>query len=68
MPFAPTATARAATHDPRAAITERYASKQAYLQKVRAAADELVAARYLLAEDLPRVLERAGRHWDLLVN
>jgi hypothetical protein len=68
IPFAATAAARAATHDPRAAIAERYASKQAYLEKVQAAADKLVAARYLLAEDLPGVLDRAGRHWDLLMN
>jgi hypothetical protein len=25
-----------------------------------------VAARYMLAEDLSGVLERAGQHWDLL--
>jgi hypothetical protein len=66
IPFPATAAVRAANHDPRAAIAERYASKQAYLDKVRAAADKLVAQRYLLAEDLPAVLERAGEHWDLL--
>ncbi len=60
IPFPATVTARAAAHDPRAAITERYASKQEYLDKVRAAGDKLVAERYLLAEDLPGVLERAG--------
>jgi hypothetical protein len=32
---------------------------------VRAAADKLVVDRYLLAEDLPAVLERADKHWDL---
>jgi len=66
VPFPATAAARAAAHDPRAAIGERYASKQAYVDKVRAAADKLVAERYLLAEDLPGVVERAGKHWDLL--
>jgi hypothetical protein len=35
---------------------------------VHAAADHLVAQRYLLAEDLPVVIERAGNHWDLLVH
>jgi hypothetical protein len=68
IPFPATAAARAAAHDPRVAIAERYPSKQVYLDKVRAAADKLVADRYLLAEDVPGVLERAGRHWDLLVN
>jgi hypothetical protein len=67
IPFPATAEARAAAGDPRAAIVERYASKQAYLEKVQASADVLVAQRYLLAEDRAAVLERAGRHWDLLV-
>jgi hypothetical protein len=66
IPFPATADARAAVKDPRTAIAERYASKQDYLDKVRAAADKLVAERYLLAEDVPQVVERAGRHWDLL--
>jgi len=65
IPFPATADARAAAKDPRAAIAERYPSKQAYLDQVRAAADKLVADRYLLAEDLPAVLERADKHWDL---
>jgi hypothetical protein len=65
IPFPPTADARAAAHDPRVAVVERYASKQAYLDKVRAAADKLVAQRYLLAEDEPAVLARADAHWDL---
>jgi hypothetical protein len=66
IPFPATAAARAATKDPRPAIDERYASKAEYLDKVRAAGEKLVADRFLLAEDLPVVLERAGRHWDLL--
>jgi hypothetical protein len=67
IPFPATAAAREAAKDPRVAIAERYPSKQAYLDKVRAAGEKLVAERLLLAEDLPSVLERAGRHWDLLV-
>ncbi|HUL80672.1 MAG TPA: alpha/beta hydrolase domain-containing protein [Gammaproteobacteria bacterium] len=66
IPFASTAAAREATKDPRASIAERYASKQAYLDRVRAAGEKLVGDRYLLAEDLPAVLERAAQHWDLL--
>ena len=67
IPFPARADARAAANDPRAAILERYASKQDYLDRVRAAADKLVAQRYLLAEDVPAVLDRADKHWDLLV-
>jgi hypothetical protein len=66
VPFPATAAARAATHDSRASIAERYSSKQAFLDRVRAVADELVSERYLLAEDLPRIVERAGQHWDLV--
>jgi len=65
IPFPATVDARAAAHDPRAAIAERYASKREYLDRVRAAADKLIAERYLLAEDLPAVLDRADKHWDL---
>jgi len=64
--FPATAEARAAAKDPRAAIAERYTSKQAYLEKIEAAGDKLVADRYLLPEDMPAVLDRAGRHFDLL--
>ncbi len=66
IPFPATAAARAAAKDPRAAIAERYASKQVYLDAVRAAGETLIADRYLLAEDLPAVLERADRQWELL--
>ena len=66
IPFAATAAQRTTAKDPRASIAERYASKQAYLDKVRAAGDKLVADRYLRAADLPGVMERAGQHWDLL--
>ncbi len=65
VPFAATRSARAA-HDPRASITERYPSKKTFLDRVRDAGEKLIRDRYLLAEDLPDVMERAGRHWDLL--
>ena len=66
VPFAATAAERAAAKDPRAAIAERYASKHVYLDAVRAAGDKLVAGRYLRADDLAVVMERAGQHWDLV--
>ena len=66
IPFPATAAARTAAKDPRAAIAERYASKQVYLEKVKASADKLVSDRLLLADDVPAVLDRAGRHFDLL--
>jgi hypothetical protein len=53
-----------ATGDPRLSIEERYAGKDGYLQQIRTAAEALIRERYLLAEDLPVVLERANAHWD----
>jgi hypothetical protein len=63
-PFPRTRAERLATGDPRRSIEERYPSRGAYLEKVRAAALALVAARHVLAEDLDRLVERAGQLWD----
>lgn len=38
--------------------------RAAYLAAVSAAADQLIADRFLLAEDKPGVLERQGQLWD----
>jgi hypothetical protein len=62
--FPRTRAEREATRDPRKAIEERYASKDDYLQKIRAAADGLVKDRLLLAEDVDDTMARAARHWD----
>jgi imidazolonepropionase-like amidohydrolase len=64
IPFARTRAERTAAGDPRLSIEERYANKDAYLAKVRAAADDLVAHRYLLAHDVPDVMAHASAHWD----
>ncbi|MBL8215265.1 MAG: hypothetical protein JNK87_31385 [Bryobacterales bacterium] len=45
-------------------IKARYGSKEAYLAKVRAAADQLVAARYLLAGDVDALIARSASQWD----
>ncbi len=66
LPCPRTAEERARRGDPRAAIAERYSSRAAYLDRVRAAAAALVAARWMLAEDVDAVVARAGRLWDLL--
>jgi pimeloyl-ACP methyl ester carboxylesterase len=60
VPLAKTRQERQAAGDPRAAISERYASYDDYRDQFMAAADKLAAERYLLAEDLPR-LEAAAR-------
>ena len=66
LPFAATAAARRASGDPRLSIEERYASRAAYLERVRAATSRLVAERHMLTEDVEAVMERAGRLWDFI--
>jgi hypothetical protein len=62
--FPRTRTDRDASGDPRKAIDERYASKEDYLARVRAAAETLVRDRYLLAEDIQPVVAVAAQKWD----
>jgi len=54
---------RAATGDPRRSILERYPSSAAYAAAIRAAAEALVAERYMLSEDVERAVA-AARAWD----
>lgn len=62
IPFATTAAERGA--DPRLSLQERYGNKDAYVDKVRAAAANLVNERFLLREDAERLVEEA-RQRDL---
>ena len=66
IPFARNRADRERTNDPRPSIEERYASRGAYLARVREAANRLVAERHMLAEDVDAVVERAGRLWDFI--
>ncbi|MDD9982710.1 MAG: alpha/beta hydrolase domain-containing protein [Gammaproteobacteria bacterium] len=67
VPLARTAAAREAASDPRPSIAERYASRDAYLAEVRAAAQRLVEARYLLAGDIELCVALAGERFDAVV-
>ncbi len=64
LPFAKTRAERERSGDPRPAIAERYPSRDAYLNRVRAAAERLVTERYLLAEDVDTTLVFAAKMWD----
>ena len=66
IPFAATVTQRFRTRDPRLSVEELYKSKDDYLQKVRKAANDLVKDRYLLADDVAPIVERAGETWDFV--
>jgi hypothetical protein len=68
IPFAKTKAERAKTGDPRLSIEERYASKDVFLKQVQDAANKLVSGRYLLLEDVDRIVKEAGQHWDWIMN
>jgi len=57
--FAPDEATRAARGDPRRSLAERYRDEADYAARVRAAGQRLAAERYLLEEDVERVVEAA---------
>jgi hypothetical protein len=57
IPFAQTAAERG--DDPRPSIDERYASKQVYVDRVRSAANQLRADRFLLPQDADRLVRES---------
>ena len=67
LPLARTAAEREAAADPRPSVAERYASRDAYLAGVRAAAERLVEARYLLAEDTDLCVALAAERYDAVM-
>jgi hypothetical protein len=66
LPFARTRAERARTGDPRPSVEERWPSREAYLDAVRAAAVALVAERHLLEEDVELSVTLAARTWEWL--
>jgi hypothetical protein len=64
LPFCRTADERARRGDPRPSMAERYASREDYLARVRAAARALVEDGYLLDEDVETSLAFATRMWE----
>jgi hypothetical protein len=67
LPFPQSKAERVEKHDPRKSIAERYATKQEFMEKVTASANELVKSGYLLEQDVPKVVERSAAEWDYLV-
>jgi hypothetical protein len=61
IPFARTRAEREAARDPRPSLEERYGSREAYVAKVKAAAEALVAERLLLPADAAAYVEAADR-------
>jgi len=67
FPLPVTEEERRATGDPRGSIQARYGTRDAYLGRYATTAATLARQRYLLDEDLPELLERAERLWDVVV-
>jgi hypothetical protein len=63
LPFAQTKSGRDANGDPRLSLEERYRGLDDYLQRIRSSTMDLIRRRYLLAEDLDSIVERAKAHW-----
>ena len=59
VPFARSRSEREATGDPRLSIEERYPSREAYVAAIKAAAERLVARRYLLPADAALLVRSA---------
>lgn len=68
IPLPATRADREGAGDPRRSVAERYASRDDYLARIRDAAAALARQRYVLDEDVPRLVERAGRQWDWLLS
>jgi hypothetical protein len=68
LPLPVSAESAAASGDHRPAIETLYPSRNDYLEKVDAAADQLVGEGFLLDEDKPRVKARAEATWDRLMS
>jgi hypothetical protein len=64
IPFAVTREQRLTTGDPRLSLEERYGTHSHYVAAVKAAAEQLVAARLLLPEDA-RIYIEAARNREL---
>jgi hypothetical protein len=66
IPFPATRAERESSGDPRLSIEERYASREDYVDKIRAAAKELILQGYVLDEDVEFLVSQAGDHYDEL--
>lgn len=62
--FPATRADREARADSRLSIEERYASRDQYVGKVALAARKLVESGYLLAQDVPDVIDFAAAQYD----
>jgi hypothetical protein len=67
VPLPRTEAERSRTGDPRASIERRYGTRDAFLARVDTAGRELVAERFLLADDLAAARARMASTWDWIM-
>ncbi|MBM3734696.1 MAG: hypothetical protein FJW39_02830 [Acidobacteria bacterium] len=67
IPFARTRRERERAGDSRLSIEERYRSREDYLARLTAYAQELVAGGYLLEQDVARIQQRGAAEWDHMI-
>jgi hypothetical protein len=67
IPFPATRAERERTRDPRQSIAERYGTRADYVKKIQESAQRLAQERYILQDDVPTIVQEAGRHWDALM-
>ena len=66
IPFPGTRRERLQAGDPRLSIAERYASRDAYLRRIRTEAGRLARQRYIIGSDIPHLARQAAELWDYL--
>jgi len=64
IPFPVNKAQREGRKDPRTSIEERYPTKRDYLEKITAAAQQLVKDGFLLDRDIVNLRDRAAQEWD----
>jgi hypothetical protein len=67
IPFARTRAEREKSGDPRPSAEERFAGREAYLARLRAAAEELAQARLVLKDDIWKIVQTGAAQWDFVV-
>jgi hypothetical protein len=67
VPFPRSEAERRAAGDPRPSIAARYASRAAYVEKVRAAAADVVREGFLLPDEIDALVSEAGGLYDRIM-
>jgi len=67
IPFARTKAEREKAGDRRPSVEERYPNREAYLSRLRAAAEELARRRFVRKEDIWKIVETGAAQWDFLM-